>query len=276
MLVIPLQVKLTQITPFTIMCTMQKQQTQLIGILLVWRVIVGRLIVGRLIVGRLIVGRMNGYRMIYYTIFRQTDDLMETITLSSPLWKGTNGITIPLPVLQKPSTLGEILGAGSFGHVYLYKDLRNEKPVLVAIKLILTNQINMVKTQVEDVCKEVAVHAGLKHPNIIQYFGSYVGERHICIMMEHADSGNLREHINSNNGKVIGWRLLRFTQHILLGLHYLHTLPNPIIYRDLRSPKQRSPKQSWPTSEFPSNSQHYTVLLDLTQLLETHFGRHLR
>ena len=173
---------------------------------------------------------------IYCTFFRQLDDLMETITLSSPLWKGTNGITIPLPVLQKPSTLGEFLGAGSFGHVYLYKDLRNEKPVLVAIKLILTNQINMVKTQVEDVCKEVKVHASLKHPNIIQYFGSYVGERHICIVMEHADGGNLREHINSNNGKVIGWRLLRFTQHILLGLHYLHTLPNPIIHRDLRSP----------------------------------------
>ena len=33
MMVIPLQVKLTQITPFT-MYTMQKQQTQLIGILI--------------------------------------------------------------------------------------------------------------------------------------------------------------------------------------------------------------------------------------------------
>ena len=161
---------------------------------------------------------------------------METITLSSHLWKGTNGITIPLPVLQKPSSLGELLGAGSFGNVYLYEDPRNEKPV--AIKRVLTTQINMVKTQVEDVSKKVNVHASLKHPNIIQYFGSYVAidERHICIVMEHADGGNLREHINSNNGKVIGWRLLHFTKDILQGLNYLHTLPNPIIHRDLRSP----------------------------------------
>ena len=54
MMVIPLQVKLTQITPFT-MYTMQKQQTQLIGILISGRVIVGRVIVGRVIVGRVIV-----------------------------------------------------------------------------------------------------------------------------------------------------------------------------------------------------------------------------
>ena len=62
-MVIPLQVKLTQITPFT-MYTMQKQQTQLIGILISGRVIVGRVIVGRVIVGRVIVGRVIVGRVI--------------------------------------------------------------------------------------------------------------------------------------------------------------------------------------------------------------------
>ena len=42
-MVIPLQVQLTRITPFT-MYTLQKQQTQLIGIKLVGMVIVGRMI----------------------------------------------------------------------------------------------------------------------------------------------------------------------------------------------------------------------------------------
>ena len=91
MIIIPLQVQLTQITPFT-MYTLQKQQTQFIGIKLVGRVIVWRVIVVRMIVGRVIVGRVNGEQhtpncclfMIFIATFSPVILLTASFTLANP------------------------------------------------------------------------------------------------------------------------------------------------------------------------------------------------
>jgi len=170
----------------------------------------------------------------------QLESLMETIALSaeasSPppnLWHGSNGQSIPLNVLHQPSLLGEPIASGAYGSVFLYKDPKD------ATKKMAIKKIGYMRSKitepVDKVLQEVKMHATLKHPNIIQYYGSHIADRHICILMEYADGGSLKNHL-AVNGRLKIHLLIHFTKGILKGLHYLHTLPQPIIHRDLRSP----------------------------------------
>jgi len=94
---------------------------------------------------------------------------------------------------------------------------------------------SLVPKEGKDVFEEVELQKDLRHPNIIQYYGSYQGEEHICIIMEHATHGSLKDRL-LKSGRLEDCKVLSFTRQILEGLNYLHTRPRMIIHRDLRSP----------------------------------------
>ena len=144
--------------------------------------------------------------------------------------------SIPLAALDDPSSFLLKLGEGSFGAVYLYEDKYSK----IAVK-----QIKMPSTIVQqegtDVMREVELHKTLCHPNIIRYFGSHQAKNNICIMMEHAQLGSLKqvlleaEYRGENLSRLPYKHIMSFSKQILKGLNYLHTRQKPVIHRDLRA-----------------------------------------
>lgn len=66
--------------------------------------------------------------------------------------------------MEKYETI-EILGEGSFGTVYLITDSKGKKYALKKV------QVNPFK--VDEALKEIEVMNKLKHPNLINVYGSY-------------------------------------------------------------------------------------------------------
>eukprot|EP00124_Ichthyophonus_hoferi_P003172 Ihof_evm1s260 gene=Ihof_evmTU1s260 len=125
----------------------------------------------------------------------------------------------------------EIIGQGGFGTVYKANWLDNQ---VVALKKVMT--------QSKDIQTEAALHATLRHPNIIRYHGTcFDDNRCFCIVTEYADYGALYQHIHSpsTNGAVASLKpntIINYAMQIADGMNYLHTgHDTQIIHRDLKS-----------------------------------------
>ena len=136
----------------------------------------------------------------------------------------------------------ELLGAGSFGHVYKAIDINSNR--LIAVKEVVllpppvqqhgkrdpqASQNHFKKLQTLQ--REIKLMQQLDHPNIVRYLGSHRSENALNIYMEYVAGGTI-----SSLLKTFGPMRLdvasRFTRHILLGLGYLHS--RSIIHRDLK------------------------------------------
>ena len=86
---------------------------------------------------------------------------------------------------------------------------------------------------------------GLSHENIIKYYNDYLetdadgGTQRLCIAMEFAGAGTLtvtvrREAQNSATTFFQESNIWAILKNISSALNYLHTLPQPILQRDLK------------------------------------------
>lgn len=134
------------------------------------------------------------------------------------------------------------LGQGSFGSVFLVRDIQDKK--MFVLKEI--NLESMGPKGREDALKEVSFMASLNHPAIISYhefFEDVPKEavwknpiKKLYIVMEYADSGDLsksiaqrasrREHFSED--QIIDWIV-----QICLALKHMHD--RKIIHRDIKS-----------------------------------------
>ena len=119
-----------------------------------------------------------------------------------------------------------LLGEGAFGKVY--KDT-----MTVAVKKIR----NFDKKEV----KEVETLMSLNHKFIIKCYGHHFEDngRTLCIVMEFADKGTFTKLIteeapNPGSNYFKEFNIWRFLCQLSLALDYLHTLPQPILHRDLK------------------------------------------
>ena len=127
-----------------------------------------------------------------------------------------------LPLTVGPTLLGE----GAFGKVY-------KETLTVAVKK-LDNFNNEAVQEVETLMK-------LNHKNIIKCYGHHYEDngRRLCIVMEFADKGTFTEQI-TRNAQDLGsdffkeWNIWRCLSQLSDALDYLHTLPQPILHRDLK------------------------------------------
>ena len=125
-----------------------------------------------------------------------------------------------------------LLGAGAFGKVY--KETRT-----VAISQVCA--VKKLDNFNKEAVKEVETLMKLNHKHIIKCYGHHYENngRRLCIVMEFADAGTFTEMITKeahDPGSLYFkecqiWRCLR---HLSLALDYLHTLPQPILHRDLK------------------------------------------
>ena len=80
-----------------------------------------------------------------------------------------------------------ILGAGSFGKVFLSESTANPD-FKVAIKVINKEK---VKDNIEAIKEEVRILSKLDHPNIVKYYETYDDVKYMYLVMEYCSGGEL-------------------------------------------------------------------------------------
>lgn len=122
------------------------------------------------------------------------------------------------------------VGRGSSGTVEVATDTTTGD--LVAIKkMILAKGVNQLVT----LKAEISIMKDAHHKNIVNYIDSYIVGKTLWCVMEYMDGGDLTEVIRVCGDRLKEYQIATILREVLQGLNYLHTLPLPIIHRDIKS-----------------------------------------
>ncbi|KAL7324415.1 kinase that interacts with cdc31p, variant 4 [Mucor circinelloides] len=121
------------------------------------------------------------------------------------------------------------VGKGAYGSVYKGIDTRTNK--VIAIKVL---NLDTEEDDVDDIQREIALLSQLTHArsqNITPYYGSFLNDTKLWIIMDYAAGGSVRTIMKAGN---LEERYIAvITREILLALSYLHK--NQIIHRDIKA-----------------------------------------
>ncbi|KAF1332362.1 Tkl protein kinase, partial [Globisporangium splendens] len=123
------------------------------------------------------------------------------------------------------------IAKGAFGEVWL----AHHGGDLVAVKKLLT----VDPASVSDFVAELNLLATLSHPRILKLIGACYDEMlsDIQIVTEYMDSGDLLTVLRKHSPTELTWENGKgaFCMQICEAIYYLHTLPTPLIHRDIKS-----------------------------------------
>ena len=111
--------------------------------------------------------------------------------------------------------MGEKLGEGSYGSVWLaeHRESGNE----VAIKRIGINN------DLEELTMEIKFISECRSPYIVMYYGCYLMETEIWIVMEYCSAGSVSDLMKTTNGRIDNENQISvLCRFVLLGLKFLH------------------------------------------------------
>ncbi|CAO1630364.1 unnamed protein product [Parajaminaea phylloscopi] len=129
---------------------------------------------------------------------------------------------------------GALIGAGSFGSVYLGMNAKNG--LLMAVKRVELpsgqSQNDQKKKRMLDALEgEIELLKTLQHENIVQYLDSYGDGTHLNIFLEYVPGGSVVALLR-NYGAFEEPLVRNFVRQILNGLSFLHN--KDIIHRDIK------------------------------------------
>uniref|UniRef100_A0A5B7CDJ4 mitogen-activated protein kinase kinase kinase n=1 Tax=Davidia involucrata TaxID=16924 RepID=A0A5B7CDJ4_DAVIN len=125
---------------------------------------------------------------------------------------------------------GRLLGRGAFGHVYL--GFSSERGEMCAMKeVILLSDDAKSKESAQQLGQEIALLSRLRHPNIVQYYGSETVDDKLYIYLEYVSGGSIYK-ILQDYGQLGEIAIRSYTQQILSGLAYLHA--KKTVHRDIK------------------------------------------
>jgi serine/threonine protein kinase len=119
------------------------------------------------------------------------------------------------------------LGAGAMGRVFLATDTTNGRAV--AIKLLMAGSDADLSALLR-FQQEGALLSTLKHPNIVEVYGTFLDGETSCIVMEFLDGRSLRQIFDSE--RILLPRLKRIAQQVAAAMAYAHG--RGIIHRDIK------------------------------------------
>ncbi|SMN18103.1 similar to Saccharomyces cerevisiae YHR102W KIC1 Protein kinase of the PAK/Ste20 family, required for cell integrity [Maudiozyma saulgeensis] len=121
----------------------------------------------------------------------------------------------------------EVVGRGKFGIVYKGYNIKTKQ--IYAIKVL---NLDSDSDEVEDVQREIQFLASLKQmPNITRYYGSYLQNTSLWIIMEYCAGGSLRSLLRP--GKIEEKYLGVIMRELLIALSFIHK--DNIIHRDIKA-----------------------------------------
>ncbi|KAJ7952930.1 Protein kinase [Quillaja saponaria] len=126
---------------------------------------------------------------------------------------------------------GKLIGRGTFGSVYVATN--RETGALCAMKEVELLPDDPKSAEcIKQLEQEIKVLSHLKHPNIVQYYGSEIVEDSFYIYLEYVHPGSINKYVREHCGAITESVVRSFTRHILSGLAYLHS--KKTIHRDIK------------------------------------------
>lgn len=126
---------------------------------------------------------------------------------------------------------GKLIGRGTFGSVYVASN--KETGALCAMKEVEILHDDPKSAEcIKQLQQEIKVLSHLKHPNIVQYYGSEIVDDRFYIYLEYVHPGSINKFIRDHCGAITESVVRNFTRHILSGLAYLHS--KKTIHRDIK------------------------------------------
>ncbi|KAI5652825.1 hypothetical protein M9H77_30012 [Catharanthus roseus] len=125
---------------------------------------------------------------------------------------------------------GKLLGRGTFGHVYV--GFNSESGEMCAMKEVtLFSDDAKSKESAKQLGQEISVLSRLRHPNIVQYYGSETVGDKLYIYLEYVSGGSIHK-LLQEYGQFGESAIRSYTQQILSGLAYLHA--KNTVHRDIK------------------------------------------
>ncbi|XP_010462183.1 PREDICTED: germinal center kinase 1-like [Camelina sativa] len=121
----------------------------------------------------------------------------------------------------------KLIGRGSFGDVYKAFDTDLNKEV--AIKVI---DLEESEDEIEDIQKEISVLSQCRCPYITEYYGSYLHQTKLWIIMEYMAGGSVADLLQPGN-PLDEISIACITRDLLHAVEYLHTEGK--IHRDIKA-----------------------------------------
>eukprot|EP00041_Stephanoeca_diplocostata_P019690 m.428128 g.428128 ORF g.428128 m.428128 type:complete len:472 (+) comp21372_c0_seq2:294-1709(+) len=117
------------------------------------------------------------------------------------------------------------LGEGSYGSVH--KAIHRESQNIVAVKKI------PLDTDLIEIIREIKVLGENDHPNVVRYYGSYLKESHLWIIMEFCGVGSVADVMRLLKKPMTEPQIACIFSGTVMGLQYLHS--NKTIHRDVKA-----------------------------------------
>ncbi|MES1912165.1 MAG: hypothetical protein MHM6MM_004483 [Cercozoa sp. M6MM] len=179
-----------------------------------------------------------------------------------------------------PLSLQRVLGSGTFGVVYLActMDGTAKSYALKMIEIDATSDESVVSA----VLRESEIMGTLKHPNIVNFYGSFLYpplhetadtlSSHLCILLELVEGGSLQAQLAQLPGRRLGEDTAKcLTKQLLLGLQYLHK--KRVFHRDIKcgnilmSPEGVAKLADFGSSRFVSTASDRKTLAGTVQFM---------
>lgn len=123
----------------------------------------------------------------------------------------------------------KVLGAGSFGKVFLSENI--EDPTFkVAIKVLNKSKL---KDDIEQIKEEVKILTTLDHPNIVKYYETYDDVKYMYLVMEYCSGGELFDKIASQKNQMFGEKeAANIMKKLIRAINHCHA--NGVVHRDIK------------------------------------------